>query len=162
MADFMKVLPAVSAVFQTVAPIAGGVMQRRESEAEARQYETAAGQSRAAGQRDAAEQRRQARLVQSRAQAVAGGGASDIGVINQMADIAAEGEYRALAALYEGEDRAAGLEGQAAARRYGGRMAQASGFLAGSSAFLEQSPKMFEKYGSGGYGFKRSGYGGRY
>ena len=162
MADFMQLLPAVSAVFQTVGPFAGGVAQRREADAEARQYEVAAGQSRAAAQRDAAEQRRQARFVQSRAQAVAGGGAGDIGVINRIADIAGEGEYRALTALYEGEDRAAGLEAQARARRYGGDRAQTSGLMSGASSFLEQAPKMFEKYGGGGYSFKRSGYGGRY
>ena len=45
MADFMQLLPAVSAVFQTVGPFAGGVAQRREADAEARQYEVAAAQT---------------------------------------------------------------------------------------------------------------------
>lgn len=154
MADLMKSLQMASTVLQTVAPIASGVAQRREGDASARQYEIAAGQSRAAGQRAASEERRKARLVQSRVQALAG--ASDPGVVNLMADIAGEGEYRALSALYEGDDRASGFDGAASAARYRGKQAQTAGLIGGASSFLDTTPELMKKYG----GFK--GYGGRY
>ena len=163
MADYAKLLQSMSTVFQTVGPIAQGVAMQREAGAEARQYEVAAGQARAAAQRGAAEERRKARLVQSRARAVAEGGASDVGVVNTMADIAAEGEYRALTALYEGEERARGYEDTAAARRYSGRQSLLSGIVAGSSTFLKEQPDLFSKYAKGKpYDFKSDGYGGRY
>ena len=73
----------------------------------------AAGRSRAIGQRQAIDERRQARLVESALQARAGGGGLDPTVVDLSTDIAGEGEYRALAALYEGEQGALGLEDQA-------------------------------------------------
>lgn len=75
----------------------------------------AAGRSRAIGQRQAIEERRQARLVESALQARAGGGGADPTVVKLASDIAGEGEYRALAALYEGESGALSLENQAQA-----------------------------------------------
>ena len=78
-------------------------------------------------------------------------------------DIAAEGEYRALTAMYEGEDRARGFEDTAAARRYSGRQSLLSGIVAGSSTFLKEQPDLFTKYAKGKpYDFKSQGYGGRY
>lgn len=82
--------------------------------------ETNAGQERAAAQRTAAEDRRRARLAASRAQAVAaasGGGASDPTVTGLISDIQGEGEYRALASLWQGEDRARNLQAAAYDKR---------------------------------------------
>jgi hypothetical protein len=79
-----------------------------------------AGQERAASQRAAAEDRRRARLAGSRALAVAassGGGASDINVTDAIADLAGEGEYRALTSLYSGEQSARNLEAAAYDKR---------------------------------------------
>lgn len=87
------------------------------------QYE-AARRSTAIGQRQASEERRQARLLESAIQARAMGGGLDPTVVKLQSDVAGEGEYRALAALYEGDEGALGLENQAAA---GLRTARARG-----------------------------------
>ena len=64
----------------------------------------------------ASEQRRQGRLLSSRALAVAaasGAGAGDPTVENIIGDIGAEGEFRALSEMFIGEERARGLEMEA-------------------------------------------------
>lgn len=100
-------------------------IEQQSSKVEAQQMQVNAGQERAAAQRSAMEQRRQARLVQSRQQAVAaasGAGATDPTVVDLMTDTNAEGEYRALSELYTGEQRARGLETDAANTRYAGKV----------------------------------------
>src|SRR5688572_24149978 len=75
----------------------GGQRKRAAADYEAAQLEQQAGLSQAAAQRQMLEERRQARLVQSRALAVAGAsgaGASDTTVMTRVAAIAAEGAYR--------------------------------------------------------------------
>ncbi len=79
--------------------------------------------------------RREAKLTQSRAQAVLafqGGALDDPTAINVQGDIAAEGEYRALNSLYEGELEAKGIGAQESAVRSEGR---ARAFSSVSSAF---------------------------
>ena len=104
--------------------------QAQVSENTAAILEQNAGQERAASQRTAAEERRRARLAGSRAQAVAaasGGGASDINVTDAISDLEGEGTFRALTALYNGDQSAKGLEAaaydkrnEAAMKRYEG------------------------------------------
>lgn len=75
--------------------------------------EQQAGQERAASQRAAIAQRKQGNLVSSRARAVAaasGGGALDPTVMDIMSGIEGEADYRTALALYEGDERAKGLE----------------------------------------------------
>ena len=79
----------------------------------AQQQAEAAVRSRAIGQRQASQERKQARLVSSAIQARAMGGGLDPTVVDIEREVAGEGEYRALAALYEGEQGALGLESQA-------------------------------------------------
>lgn len=93
-------------------------MRIRESQI----LEEQAGQQKAAAQRSAMEERRRARLVASRAQALAAGsgaGVSDPTVANLLADISGEGAYRAAVELYEGEEaaRQLGMEGAARVQR---------------------------------------------
>lgn len=98
----------------------GAKGEAKELRKQADQLDIKAGQERASAQRLAIEQRRQAELLSSRALAVAaasGAGVDDPTVLNIMANIAGEGEYRALTALYEGEEEARGLELNADARR---------------------------------------------
>lgn len=101
---------------------------------EALQLEARAGEERAVSQRAAAEERRQARLVQSRLQARAaasGAGADDPTVMDLDAQLEGEGEYRALTAIYGGESRARNLETGAELRRYeSGELARAGEFAA--------------------------------
>lgn len=104
------------------------VAQRNQSAAEweAKQLEVQAGQQVASAQRQAMTEDLQGRLMASRALAVAaasGGGASDPTVMNLIARMAGEANYRRMTAMYEGEDRARQLRDQAAATRAGAKMA---------------------------------------
>jgi hypothetical protein len=121
---------------------------------EAAQADTNAKQERASAQRAAIEQRRKARLVQSRQQAVAaasGAGVSDPTVVDIMGDTEAEGEYRALTELYQGEERARGLEDQAATRRYEGRLLKKAGnrraIMGTIPTLLDVGETLFSRYG---------------
>src|SRR5690348_3482928 len=95
---------------------AGGSIIKSNSEAkdlrrQADQLDAQAGLERASSQRAAMEEQRQSRLASSRTLALAaasGGAADDPTVANLMAGISGEGEYRALSALYEGDQKALG------------------------------------------------------
>jgi len=107
-----------------------GIAVQRAREAEAAQLRTKAGQTRAGSQRDMLEARRGEKLIQSRLQAVAaasGAGASDPTVEKLAGDIAAEGEYRALLALFGGEEMARALEHGADVRKYEGQISARAG-----------------------------------
>lgn len=111
------------------------------AEYRAAQLEQQAGQSRAAAQRKAIEQRRQAALTGSRLQALAGADAPELAM-----GIAGEGEYRALSSLYEGEDRAVGLEQAAEAERYTGRQKQKAAQFGAATGLLSQGTTLYDKY----------------
>jgi hypothetical protein len=96
------------------------------------------------------EERRRARLAESRALAVAGAsgaGASDPTVLDIMGGIAEEGEYRALNALYTGEDRARGMEGNAAARRFEADQARRAGRAEARSTLLGGGYSLLQRFG---------------
>lgn len=153
----MPQIAAAAAIVSTVVSAAGTIMSgnaaRGAANFEAAQMTQQAGQERAASQRRASEQRRQAGLVNSAVRsraAASGAGATDPTVLDIEGDNAATGEYNALSALYEGEERARGLEMNAGARRYEGQQArQASLFKAGST-LLSSGSSLFSKYGQGG------------
>lgn len=110
----------------------------------AEQAEVNAGQQLAAAQRDAVEERRQAKLVASRAIAVAaasGAGASDPSVSFLVGRIKGEGTLRAANALYAGEDRARQLRMAAAAKRYEGLTAEEAGELNAQDALASAEAK---------------------
>lgn len=102
-------------------------------------------------------ERRRAKILRSRALAVAGAsgaGVSDPTVVNILGDIDAEGEVRALNALYEGDYLAQGLRSGAKSRRAMGSALRTAGNLnatatlaGGVSTFAEQNPSFFQKYG---------------
>jgi hypothetical protein len=130
-----------------------GKLAQKAAESEAGQLESIAGQTRAASQREMANRRRSARYAQSRALAVAaasGAGASDPTVSNLISELEGEGEYGALAAMYEGEERARSLEfGATTARRYGKAVMGASALSAGST-LLGGANSWYDKYGGTG------------
>jgi len=156
-----------------VASIFGGAQANKAAKSEAAQLDYNAGQQRAATQRQAEEQRRQGRLANSRLQAVAGGGSGDVTAVDLAADLAGEGELRSLTALYEGEDRAIGMEAQALATRRAGTAARTAGYRSAADSLLRSTKKpppapavssvlsggktMFDKYGSGGFDAARRG-----
>lgn len=116
---------------------------------EALQLDRQAGLERATSQRDAMEQQRQARLLESRALAVAaagGGGADDPTVVNTIANIAGEGEYRALTALYNGEEQALGLEAEATARRKEAKNVKTAGMISAASSLFSSASSLSDRY----------------
>lgn len=128
---------------------------------EAAQLNRNAGQQRATAQREAIEQRRAGRLAQSRALAVAGAsgaGVSDVDVTNLVSDLAADGEYNALTALYNGEEQALGMEDQAKGVMYNakqearsykakGKAAKSAGYMTALGTAIEGATSFLEKYG---------------
>lgn len=134
---------------------------KKAGNAEAAQYQQQAGAERATAQRQAIEERRAARLAESRAIAVAaasGGGASDPSVTKIIGDLAADGEYNALSALYTGEESARGLESAAAGAQYEGRnvasayRTRASGYRSAArntaiGTALDGLSTFYDKYG---------------
>lgn len=127
--------------------MAAGRAADQQARARAAQYEQQAGQEVAASQRKAIEERRRARLLSSKLQARAGGGASDPGVVALDAGIVGEGEYRALTELYFGDERAAGLKDSAAAMRATGAAARSRGMLGAVPSIFSAGQTMWDKYG---------------
>ncbi len=141
---------------QAKAVKAQGVAAQQAAEFEAAQLDRIAGQERASSQRQALEERRRASIVASNAIAAAGkggGGVSDPTISNIIGDIGGEGEYRALVALFEGEERARFAEFQATGRRFEGASAL-SGAKAESKALktaavanlLSGGVSLYDKY----------------
>lgn len=136
---------------------AGGTILGAKSEAkglrrEAAQLEANAGQERASSQRAALEERRQGRLASSRALALAaasGGGADDPTVVNAIADIEGEGEYRALTALYEGNVAGDDLERQAKARRREAKSVKKQSYFKAAGTILGAGATLADRYGGG-------------
>lgn len=142
-------LPALSTM-ATVASIGGSILSglgqmqagkaaQQSANSQAQQLEQRAGQERAASQRVAIEERRKGKIAISNAQAAAassGGGATDPTVLNIEGAIAKQGEYNALSALFDGEERARGQELQAVASRYEGKQARRAGMAGGVSTII--------------------------
>lgn len=133
-------------LFKVGGKVVAGRAAKRSADDEAAQLDRRASNTRASAQRAAAEEERNARLVASRGQAVAaasGAGAGDPTVVNLMADILGEGRYRALTALYEGEEQARSDNAAARTRRREGRAAR-------TASYLDAAGDLFSKYGGEG------------
>jgi hypothetical protein len=103
-----------------------GMAQQQAANYQADRMDERANAERASSQRVEMNERKRERLVQSNLQARAaasGAGAIDPTTIDLAEDIAAEGDYRARTALFEGEERGRGLNNQAELRRYEGQQA---------------------------------------
>lgn len=144
-AGLSTILSAAGSAVGAIGAIQGGKAQQASANYQAAQLEAAGKTERAIAQREAEEDRRQARLMQSRARAV--GAASGGGIDLELAgDIAAEGEYRALTSLWEGEEAAKGRKAQAAAARFEGKQAKKAGYLTAGKTLLSGGSSLFEKY----------------
>ena len=147
-------LPVALAVGGTLLKAGSTIMSSRaeakQLKGQAKQLEAQAGTERASSQRRAIEDRRQARLATSRGLAVAaasGAGADDPTVVNMMADLEGEGEYRALASLYEGEEQARSLQAEAVARRTEAKNTKRAGLINAAGTILSSASSMAGKYG---------------
>lgn len=99
------------------------LITRQQATFKAQQLEAKGVQEQASAQRAASEQRRQTRLTQSRARAVAGasgGGVGDPTSLDIYGGIAQEGQFAAETALFEGDSAANLLNSQAALALYEG------------------------------------------
>jgi hypothetical protein len=150
MAQAIPIALAVGATaLQAGGTIIGANAEAKSLRSEAAQLDAMAGQDRASSQREAVEQRRQARLLQSRALAVgaATGGAMDPTVVNTIADLEGEGAYRALTALYEGEESAQSKEAEAKARRKEAKNVKRAGLINAGAQVLSSASSLAGKYG---------------
>lgn len=139
-------LTTVAAVASIGGSVLGGLGAMQAGKAanvnakfQAAQLEQQAGQERASSQRVALEERRRAKITASNAQAAAaasGGSATDPTVLNITGDIAKQGEYNALSALFEGEEKARGLGLQASSTRMEGKQAKRAGMISGISTIV--------------------------
>ena len=137
---------------------AAGEAKGASSDFTAQMMRQRGGQEFAASQREALNEKKKTNLVQSALQArsAAQGGASDPSVIKAAGDIAAEGKYRQLTALYKGQDIENYLENAARIKNYEGAEFRRAGEVAKRGARMqaftsllggfENSRSFFQKY----------------
>ncbi len=155
MAEAAAPMAAGSSIFGALTSIAGGNSASAASKVQQAAYNQAAGQNRAVSQRQAEEARRQARLVQSRQQAVAaasGAGAADPTVVNLMGEARKAGEMDALTALYQGEQSARDLEYAGTLARFKGKQAKQAGYLNAFSQVLAGAGTLADAFGGALFG----------
>lgn len=126
-----------------------GVASSTAAKFQAKQLEQRADRERAVGQRRFEETKRQGRLAQSRALAVAassGAGAFNPGVVNAIGDIEAEAALRASLALNAGEESAIGMEMGSAAERLRARNAKTRAVFGAGTTLLTNGSSLYERY----------------
>jgi len=119
-------LAAIGTLVSAAGTVAAGAAEKRNADYVAKQEEMKANEEMAAAGREATQQKTEADLAASRAQALAassgGGAGSDAPtIVKLMGDIAGQGELNAGTTLYGGQSRAAGLRDSARGRRAAGK-----------------------------------------
>lgn len=145
-----QALAVVGKTVEGVGSIVSGNSQAKQLKSEARQLDRNAGLERATSQRQSIDERRQADLASSRALALAaasGGGAGDPTVANLIAGIEGEGEYRALTALYNGDQSARGMEDEAKARRKEARNVKRAAIFKAAGSILSAGSSLSDRFG---------------
>lgn len=143
----MAALGAVASVISAIGGVVSGIAANNQAKYEAAQQEAQGREEYASSQRDAEQKRKEAELVNSRAQALSaysGAGASDPTIIQLMTQTTQQGEYNAQTALYGGEQRKRGLFDQAKGTRLTGEASLFGSFL-GAAGTLASG---FGKYNS--------------
>ncbi len=144
-------LTAASAVIGVGSTLMAGKQQDAYAKFEAGQLEANAKAERAASQRQAADEKKRSDYLQSRATALAassgGGAANDPTIENIIAGLDSEGEYRALSALYNGEQAASGMEMGANVRRIEGRNGRRTANYKAANTLMSSGASLYEKYG---------------
>ena len=122
---------AVAAVM-LIAGAYKGYEAKKLKEEEAQGYRDAAGRQMAITSREMQEEARNKELMHSRAIAVAGlSGAGTDGLTKMLGDLNAEGEYRVMSVLWNGQNEAEGLQYRAEAAEREGKAAQTAGIIDG-------------------------------
>lgn len=134
--------------------LAQGKAAEQNSKFQQAQLRQAAKDEEASAALEAAEERRQSQLIQSRARAVgASSGAGEYeGVIEELD---AEGEYRALFALFNGERAATNIRNQAAITGWEGQQEKKSSQMRAAGTLLDYgNDTMARKYGGESAGYR--------
>jgi hypothetical protein len=145
-------IAAGTTVLTAAQQVQAGQHQQAQADVLAASRERDANQAQVEAQREAAIERRRAKLVRSRALAVAGAsgaGVSDPGVSSILSDIETEGEMNALTALASGDYLARGLRSGADTARREGSARETAGYLSGASTALSGAVSWWDKYGEG-------------
>jgi len=139
-------LKTLTAALDTISAVRAGTAAEKGKRFEAKQLERKATRSRARGTREAAEERRKGKILASNVRAaMAGSGTSttDVGAVEQLADVKRVTDYNALAALFESETEAKDLELAGEARRFEGKAAKSAGRKKGLATVLGFAKGMF-------------------
>ena len=156
---FGSIMSAIGSMVSAGTARQVGSAQKTASYFTAQQQDDAANNVIGAGQRLAMNEDLKAKLLASRAMAVAGASGGDVGspgVVKVISDIAGRGAYNAGIALYDAEDKARTLRMGATASRYEGDVAEAGGkskaaaYLFGGAGNAANAASLFSKYGRGG------------
>lgn len=127
-----------------------GQQAKSQAESEANQLQSQAKNEQAASQLQAMEDRRQARLAESRAQAVSAASGADptsTSFVRNISDIEGQGELNALTSLWNGDERARQLRNQASATRASGSQAAKAANIGAMSSLLQSGSSLYSKYG---------------
>lgn len=127
-----------------------GSAKGKAAEFEARQAERGAKGAKARSTRvaqDIGEQGKKLLSDATTAMVASGGVSTDPGALSTLGDIGQKIDYNILSAIYEGDLEAQGLLNQAAASRYGGRMAKRAGLVKGFSTALGGASDVFSGFG---------------
>lgn len=153
MAAAAAIAQIVGAGLNAYGTIAAGNAAEKMGEIEQAQLNENALQVEAVSQREAIAERRQARQARSRAKAVSaasGLSADDEGAQRIDAELEAQGEYNAMAALYSGYDEAKKMRRQGEIAATDGRNAKKASRIAAVSTILGTGSSMYQQYGGGG------------
>ncbi len=140
-----QVLSVGGTALSTIGQIQSANAQKAAADFNARQLEAAGKAEEASASLAAQEARRQKELQISRARAVgaASGGGQDYALLG---DLEEDGELRALTALWEGKERAAGRYNQASATRFEGKQLKRAGIFGAATNALTQGATFYDKY----------------
>lgn len=145
MSDKLLLAQGAGAGLQAIGTLASGASARAGYGFQADQLRQQRTQAIAGASHNVANQTRENDLILSAARAAAAksGGGPSYDVMGQLAE---EGSYRALMALYEGQEAARGIGLQADAAEYSGRMAQRDARWGALSTLGGAGFSLYDKY----------------
>jgi len=152
----MDMNPAQIATINTLVSgtkeIAQGIGAANQASYSASQYKQAARAAIATGSRGAYAAGKEGKIVESDARAAmaAGGGdPMDPGMTRLLSRVGRDAQYNALAAMFEGEQRAYGLRTQANTYDLQAKQQRLSGITSGLSTMLSQGSTIYDEYYKG-------------
>lgn len=146
---FGTALRGVGTILSAANAIGGGYAKKGANDYLATQDIAAANNAASTGQRNAIEQQKLATAQKSRARAVAAAGgveATSPSIVTNESNIAGQGEYNALSALYEGNTKAQQYSTQATLSKWEGDQSVNQGYIQAGSTILQGASSMYSKY----------------